>query len=119
MLLQQQLFAVDRQIIVLVFYFSFHKDQVTKLPEVGILIAEHDFCPYSAYYIDDWLISFQGHPELTKDYVRALLHNRKNILGQEILKTGLKSLEQQVQPKIIAKLILNFIHNGIVIKQGN
>ena len=98
---------------------SFHKDQVIELPEGAVLIAENDFCPYSAYCIGEWLISFQGHPELTKDYVRALLHNRKNILGQEILKTGLKSLEQQVQPKIIAKWILNFIHNGIVIKQGN
>ena len=98
---------------------SFHKDQVTKLPEGAVLIAENDFCPYSAYYIGEWLISFQGHPELTKDYVRALLHHRENILGQEVLESGLKSLELQIQPKIIAKWILNFIHNGVVTKQGN
>ena len=98
---------------------SFHKDQVTKLPEGAVLIAENDFCPYSAYYIGEWLISFQGHPELTKDYVRALLHHRENILGQEVLESGLKSLEQQIQPKIIAKWILNFIHNGVATKQGN
>ena len=98
---------------------SFHKDQVTKLPKGAVLIAENDFCPYSAYYIGEWLISFQGHPELTKDYVRALLHHRENILGQEVLESGLKSLEQQIQPRIIAKWILNFIHNGVVAKQGN
>ena len=98
---------------------SFHKDQVTKLPENAVLIAQNDFCPYSAYYIGEWLISFQGHPELTKDYVRALLHHRENILGQEVLESGLKSLEQQIQPKIIAKWILNFIENGIANKQGN
>ena len=95
---------------------SFHKDQVTKLPENAVLIAENDFCPYSAYYIGEWLISFQGHPELTKDYVRALLHHRENILGQKVLESGLKSLELQIQPKIIAKWILNFIHNGVVTK---
>ena len=98
---------------------SFHKDQVTKLPEDAVLIAESDFCPYSAYYIGEWLISFQGHPELTKDYVRALLHQRENILGQEVLESGIKSLEQQIQPQIIAKWILNFLHNGVVTKQGN
>ena len=98
---------------------SFHKDQVTKLPESSVLIAEIYFCPYSAYYIGEWLISFQGHPELTKDYVRALLHHRENILGQEVLESGLKSLEQQIQPKIIAKWILNFFNNGVVTKQGN
>ena len=98
---------------------SFHKDQVTKLPEDAVLIAESNFCTYSAYYIGEWLISFQGHPELTKDYVRALLHHRENILGQEVLESGIKSLEQQIQPKIIAKWILNFMHNGVVAKQGN
>ena len=98
---------------------SFHKDQVTKLPEGAVLIAENDFCPYSAYYIGEWLISFQGHPELTKDYVRALLHQRENILGQEVLESGIKSLEKQIQPKIIAKWIINFIHNTLTKKQGN
>ena len=98
---------------------SFHKDQVTQLPEGAVLIAESDFCPYSAYYIGEWLISFQGHPELTKEYVRALLHQRENILGQEVLESGIKSLEQQIQPQIIAKWILNFLHNGVVTKQGN
>ena len=92
---------------------SFHKDQVTQLPEDAVLIAESDFCPYSAYYIGEWLISFQGHPELTKNYVRALLHQRGNILGQEVLESGIKSLEQQIQPQTIAKWILNFIHNGV------
>ena len=79
----------------------------------------NDFCPYSAYYIGEWLISFQGHPELTKDYVRALLSHRENILGQEVLESGIKSLEQQIQPKIIAKWILNFFHNGTANKQDN
>ena len=93
---------------------SFHKDQVTKLPENAVLIAQNDFCPYSAYYIGEWLISFQGHPELTKDYVRALLYHRENILGREVLKNGIKSLEKQIHPQTIAKWILNFIHNGVV-----
>ena len=92
---------------------SFHKDQVSKLPKDAVLIAENDFCPYSAYYIGEWLISFQGHPELTKDYVRSLLFHRENILGREVFKNGIKSLEKQIQPQTIAKWILNFIHNGV------
>ena len=91
---------------------SFHQDQVTQLPEGAILFAENDFCPYSAYYIGDWLISFQGHPELTKAYSRALLHKREKILGAEVFESGIKSLEQPIQPQIIAQWILNFIHNG-------
>ncbi len=91
---------------------SFHQDQVTQLPEGAILFAENDFCPYSAYYIGDWLISFQGHPELTKDYSRALMLNREKILGAEVFESGIKSLEQPIQPQIIAQWILNFIHNG-------
>ncbi len=98
---------------------SFHKDQVTRLPENAVLIAQNDFCPYSAYYIGEWLISFQGHPELTKDYVKSLLYHRENILGREVLKNSIKSLEQQIQPQTIAKWILNFIHNSAVTKQRN
>ena len=89
------------------------RDQVTKLPENAVLIAQNDFCPYSAYYIGEWLISFQGHPELTKDYVRALLHHRENILGQEVLENAIKSLKQEIQPEIIARWILNFMHDGV------
>ena len=92
---------------------SFHRDQVTRLPLGAVLIAENSFCPLSAYYIGDWLISFQGHPELTKDYIRALLYYRENIIGKEVLENGIKSLDQQIQPKIIAKWILNFFHSGI------
>ena len=98
---------------------SFHKDQVTKLPDDAVLIAINDFCAYSAYYIGEWLISFQGHPELTKEYVRALLHRRVNILGQDVLERGIKSLEQQIQPKIIANWILNFVNGGLLTKKGN
>ena len=87
---------------------SFHRDQVTRLPLGAVLIAENSFCPLSAYYIGDWLISFQGHPELTKDYIRALLYYRENIIGKEVLESGIKSLDQQIQPKIIAKWILIF-----------
>mgnify|MGYP004353009861 CR=1 FL=1 len=46
-------------------------------------------------------------------------YHRENILGREVLKNGIKSLEQQIHPQTIAKWILNFIHNGVVTKPCN
>ena len=83
------------------------------------MIAINDFCAYSAYYIGEWLISFQGHPELTKEYVRALLFDRKNILGQNVVESSIKSLEKQIQPKIIAKWIINFVKSRVGKKREN
>ena len=90
----------------------FYQDQVTQLPEGAELLAENDFCPIASFQIEDHILTFQGHPELKKTYIKELLELREEILGPEIFAAGVKSLEQSIQPQVITNWMINFLRNA-------
>lgn len=86
-----------------------HQDQVTTLPQNAILLAGNDFCPNSMYRIGSHILTFQGHPEFSKGYIRALMHYRKELIGVGGLEQGLLSLRQPTHETSVTRWILNFI----------
>ena len=90
----------------------FYQDQVTQLPEGAELLAENEFCPIASFQIEDHILTFQGHPELKKTYIKELLELREEILGPEIFAAGVKSLEQSIQPQVITNWMINFLRKG-------
>jgi len=90
-----------------------HQDQVTELPEGAELLAKSNFCPYASFCIDNHILTFQGHPEFTKSYSKALLNLRRKTLGEEVFNEGLKSLEKPIQSKITSNWIVNFLNNAV------
>lgn len=89
-----------------------HQDQVTELPDGAELVAESDFCPNAAFRIDDYILTFQGHPEFTKTYSEVLILLRKQKLGPKVFKEGLKSLKKPIESEIILQWIINFLYNS-------
>jgi len=85
-----------------------HKDQVTHLPPGAELLSTSDFCPNSMFQIGNHILAFQGHPEFSKDYSRALMDLRKEILGEEVYAKGVESLQQEIHGKVYARWILQF-----------
>ena len=71
---------------------SSHKDQVAKLPQDAQLYLTNDFCPLAGFTIRDQVITVQGHPEFCKEYARALMAVRQEVLGAETYQTGIDSL---------------------------
>jgi GMP synthase-like glutamine amidotransferase len=88
---------------------SSHKDQVVRLPPRAQLFARTDLCPNSGFTIGDHILTFQGHPEFSKGYSRALLELRRELLGEPLFQQGLASLEQTVHQPLIGRWIINFI----------
>jgi GMP synthase-like glutamine amidotransferase len=88
---------------------SSHRDQVVRLPERARLFARSEFCPNSGFTIDDHIVTFQGHPEFSKGYSRALLELRRELLGEALFQRGVASLEQTVHQPLIGRWIVNFI----------
>jgi GMP synthase-like glutamine amidotransferase len=88
-----------------------HKDQVTSLPDGAELLATSDFCPNAMYAIGDHVLTFQGHPEFTKDYSRDLIQMRRQLLGEETATAGLASLELESDAELVASWIVKFIGN--------
>jgi GMP synthase-like glutamine amidotransferase len=86
-----------------------HQDQVTALPDGATLLASSDFCPHAAYYIDDHILCFQGHPEFKPALSLALTQSRQHIIEPHTYAQGLKSAPKVNDAALIAQWILNFI----------
>ena len=89
-----------------------HKDQVVRPPDGAEIFASTDFCPNSGFTIGDHILTFQGHPEFSKGYSRALMDFRREMLGERRYNAGVESLEKPVHPSVVGRWILNFIAAG-------
>ena len=87
-----------------------HQDQVDTLPDSAHRLAGSDFCPNAAWYINDQVLSFQGHPEFTPEYFRRLLERRRENVGDDLLDAALNTIEQPNDSETIARWLLEFIH---------
>ena len=88
---------------------SSHKDQVVRLPERAEVFASTPFCPNSGFTIGDHILTFQGHPEFSKGYSRALIELRREMLGEPGYSSGVESLGRPVHQSMVGRWIINFI----------
>ena len=69
-----------------------HQDQIIKLPDQATLVASNKNVPIAMYYIDDHIMSIQGHPEFTNEYAYDVVCKRRDIIGEELFKKTEESL---------------------------
>lgn len=86
-----------------------HQDQVTTPPSGAITLAGSDFCPHVALAIGGNILSLQGHPEFTRDYLRHLLARRREHLGETRYRAALDSLDQPTDEAAVGRWLLDFI----------
>ena len=86
-----------------------HQDQVT-LPAPGsTLLASTDICPVAMTAIGEHILSFQGHPEFSEAYMRALMDSRIDVIGERTYSEAVRSLQNRHDGQKIAALMLAFI----------
>jgi GMP synthase-like glutamine amidotransferase len=88
-----------------------HRDQVTRLPDEASLIATNDFCPIAGYQVNHTVLTFQGHPEFSRDYLQYIMTQRREVIGEEAYEQGLKSMEKDEDNELVARWIVNFLRN--------
>jgi GMP synthase-like glutamine amidotransferase len=86
-----------------------HQDQVTALPPGGRVLASAPHCPVAMLAVDDDVIGIQAHPEFGVDYVRALLEDRVDRIGEAGTALALDSLQQPTDEAVVARWILAFV----------
>ena len=86
-----------------------HRDQVTRLPDDASLVASNDFCPVSSFQVNESVLTFQGHPEFSPEYLQYLIARRREDIGEQTYQHAVESLEQPADHDMIAKWIVNFI----------
>ena len=86
-----------------------HQDQVIEPAPFSVVLASSDFCPYSMLQVGNHILTLQGHPEFKREFSRSLLELRRDDLGENSYKQGIKSLEQSTDAHKVAKWIIDFI----------
>lgn len=89
-----------------------HQDQVATLPPGAELIAGHAFCPYDMFRIGSHILTVQGHPEFSRDYVQALMATRREQIGEETFQRAMASLDTPTDELIVARWIVAFLENA-------
>jgi GMP synthase-like glutamine amidotransferase len=89
-----------------------HKEQVTKLPVNSRCIASSVSCPNAIIGLGSSMIGFQGHPEFTPEYARALMELRRGVIPAERIDAGLASLAMALDSDHIFRSIMDFFCNA-------
>ena len=87
-----------------------HQDQVVRAAAGAQVLASSEFCDNAVSQVGEHILTLQGHPEFTKDYARALMTARRNLLGEDLLQAGVASLDKKPQGSRVAAWIINFIY---------
>lgn len=90
-----------------------HQDQVIDLPAGARRLASHPFCRNDIVQIGNFTLTLQGHPEFTKGYARDLMNKRASLLGEDVHRAGLVSLEEALDSTVAAEWIINFLQQAI------
>lgn len=85
-----------------------HQDQVVKLPENAQRLASNEFCSNAAFTLGDHILTFQGHPEFTRDYERAILKDNDNY-DEDVKNNAFLSLDDKTDEHTVARWIIRFL----------
>ncbi len=86
-----------------------HQDQVARLPDQAILIASNEHCPNDSFQIANHILTFQGHPEFSEDYLRYSMNNRRELIGEEKHNKAIDSFKRPDDSQLVVQWIVDFI----------
>lgn len=89
-----------------------HQDQVVDMPTDSTLIAGSDFCPIAGFQTGS-MLTFQGHPEFSRDYAESLINKRVERIGQQTVDAARETLKQDVDGDKVGAWMVAFIRNHL------
>ena len=90
-----------------------HQDQVVTLPAEATRFCGDDFCPYGGFTIGNHIITIQGHPEFTVDYMKLLLPHIQDSFTDDAFADAMQTLNAEEEGAIFAQWIAAFVHRAI------
>ena len=89
-----------------------HNEQVTKLPRGAVLLGGDDACPSAAYKIGDHILTTQYHPEMTPDFIAALVDDLDGKLATETISRAKTELARPAESAVFAEWMVRFLEHG-------
>ena len=89
-----------------------HRDQVVVAPDSAEVYLSSSFCPNAGMVIGEHILTLQGHPEFSKDFVEHLCWARKEELGERF-DTVMDSLADATDEEAVARLLISFLNDEV------
>jgi len=86
-----------------------HQDQVIELPPGGAVLATAPHCPVAMLGVGEDIVGIQAHPEFGAPYVRALLVDRIDRIGESETERALRSLDEPTDDALVARWLLELL----------
>ena len=91
-----------------IFQFSANCEQVTKAPDGAKIIATSAACPIACLAIGNDVFTTQHHPEMTLEFMAALIDEYGDELGPDVTDAARASLSRQPCTEAFAQSIIQF-----------
>lgn len=85
-----------------------HQDQVVTPAKNAEVLAGHDACPIAMMGLGDHILTFQGHPEFSAEFARAVYELRRELYPPALYQTALESLKVEADHLKVTGWMLDF-----------
>ena len=92
--------------------YGAHIEQVTVLPGNAVVISANSTCSVAGFHIGDRVYTTQNHPEMTADFMAALVAEYAPKLPVDVAETAKTSLADAADTLVYARSIANFFENA-------
>lgn len=90
---------------------SFHQDQVETLPQGFDVLAGSEFCPFYVTQYQNQVLTTQGHPEMSVDYILAIVSLFEEKVGLSVANQCRQSIIEQDDTLSFRRKVCEFWNN--------
>lgn len=94
-----------------IYQYAAHIEQVTQLPENAQIIIRNSECPIGGFAIENHVLTTQYHPEMTDDFIAALVDELADTKPKEVISHAKLSITQKADNRLVAQAIIQFLSN--------
>ena len=88
--------------------YGAHIEQVAVLPENAVVLSTNHACAYAGFYIADSVYTTQNHPEMTAEFMTALVAEYAPKLPTDVANAAQFSLTEDADTQVYAESIARF-----------
>ena len=92
--------------------YAAHVEQVTQLPDRAKIVMGNTDCPAGGFVIGTGVFTTQYHPEMTHDFVTALIEEYASKLPHEVAAAARGSLAETADNAMFARWIMAFFRQA-------
>jgi GMP synthase-like glutamine amidotransferase len=93
--------------------YGAHTEQVTILPEGAVVLSANSTCPIAGFHIGDAVYTTQNHPEMTPEFMAALVAEYAPKLPADVAATAKSSISDHADTGVYAHSIAQFFENAV------